>query len=201
MDVLRLLAHSALTHTQSELAQFRVFSPWFLLQIQLQAAEVGSTTWLELLEKVGNVDYVQLLPYLSGAMRKSFLRHFLGGATADVSLVGTDGDASLVVSCGTLASIIRQLEETSGPQLATASFSSADSDDAGSVHLNFLPRADDLLAHAGRAAANLAKALQKGVDVLEGLEIERGIDGKIADVRTLAKVGLVRVRLMLNTHA
>ena len=70
---LQLVAHHILQTAASELRQFWAFSTWLHHEIEVQSADMDSTTAQDTSERDGNIDHRNTLEYICGAMDQSRL--------------------------------------------------------------------------------------------------------------------------------
>jgi len=84
LDTLRLLGHATMQFSATESRQFDAFAPWLRNTLQYANAEPHSATATELIEKLANADFLQILPYITGALGESKLEGLLTSTSLDM---------------------------------------------------------------------------------------------------------------------
>jgi len=83
LDTLRLFGHATMQFAATESRQFDAFAPWLQNTLQYANAEIHSATATELIEKLANADFLQILPYISEALEYSKLEGLLTSSSLE----------------------------------------------------------------------------------------------------------------------
>lgn len=84
LDTLRLLGHATMSFAATESRQFDAFASWLQNTLHYANTEPDSATAKELTEKLANADFLQILPYLTGALDRSKLEEILASTSIDM---------------------------------------------------------------------------------------------------------------------